>query len=118
MPKNQDTIRGAMQPGRQDGACLLCPRWARPGRVTKLGSRTHFYVLISLLFHRKFNKQVCSGVYKAGSLSGPGSSSQTQAGLGDVLESRALLLVGSQSLVGTHTFEGRGAACRRVGGII
>lgn len=45
--------------------------------------------------------------------------SQTQAGLQDVLESRAPL-VGSESLVGTHTFiplpEGRGTACRRVGG--
>lgn len=73
MPKNQDIICGAMQPGGQDGACLLCPRWSRPGRITNFGSRTHFYVLISLPFHRKFNKQICSGIYKAGFLSGPGS---------------------------------------------
>lgn len=76
MPKNQGIICGAVQLGEAGRGCLLCPRWARPGRVTHLGSRTHFYALISLLFHRKFNKQICPGIYKAASLSGPGSSSQ------------------------------------------
>lgn len=33
-------------------------------------SKTHFYFLISLLFHRWFNKPICSGVCKAGSLFG------------------------------------------------